>query len=168
MVYVRHNATHLLNVNKALLQSGLADVADFPNEFDPTKWHCTSIIQPTWARLLKSRPQRGWPAQQSSFWFPSPPYQYSFGPDEGLAPEERPRDSDCSTAVMTPNSSPPVAVAVVAPPTRQRLPTTTMPCGSIFIGIMGGNFRPRAGLKRVFQTALVGNPFFLFVAAGDE
>ncbi len=38
VVYVRHNATHLLNVNKALLEAGLARVADFPNEFDPRMW----------------------------------------------------------------------------------------------------------------------------------
>ncbi len=38
VVYVRHNATHLLNVNEALLEAGLARVADFPNEFDPRAW----------------------------------------------------------------------------------------------------------------------------------
>ncbi len=38
VVYVRHNATHLLNVNEALLEAGLATVADFPNEFDPRTW----------------------------------------------------------------------------------------------------------------------------------
>ncbi|MFQ5910879.1 MAG: thermonuclease family protein [Thermoplasmata archaeon] len=38
VVYVRHNATHLLNVNEALLKTGLADMADFPNEFDPATW----------------------------------------------------------------------------------------------------------------------------------
>ena len=38
VVYVRHNATHLLNVNKALLDAGLADAVDFANEFDPTTW----------------------------------------------------------------------------------------------------------------------------------
>ncbi len=38
VVYVRHNATHLLNVNEALLEAGLAAVADFPNEFDPRTW----------------------------------------------------------------------------------------------------------------------------------
>lgn len=38
VVYVRHNATHLLNVNEALLEAGLARVADFPNEFDPRTW----------------------------------------------------------------------------------------------------------------------------------
>ncbi len=43
VVYVRHNATHLLNVNEALLQAGLADVWDFPNEFDP--YACTPILR---------------------------------------------------------------------------------------------------------------------------
>ncbi len=38
VVYVRHNATHLLNVNEALLEARLARVADFPNEFDPKRW----------------------------------------------------------------------------------------------------------------------------------
>ncbi len=38
VVYVRHNATHLLNMNKALLQGGPAEVDDFPNEFDPSTW----------------------------------------------------------------------------------------------------------------------------------
>ena len=39
VVYVRHNATHLLNVDEALLEAGLASVADFPNEFDPRTWN---------------------------------------------------------------------------------------------------------------------------------
>ncbi len=38
VVYVRHNATHLLNVNEALLEAGLAAEADFPNEFNPRTW----------------------------------------------------------------------------------------------------------------------------------
>lgn len=38
VAYVRHNATHLLNVNKALLEAGVAEVRDFPNEFDPEAW----------------------------------------------------------------------------------------------------------------------------------
>lgn len=38
VTYVRHNATHLLNVNKALLEADLAVVWDFPNEFDPAEW----------------------------------------------------------------------------------------------------------------------------------
>ncbi|MFQ5910120.1 MAG: thermonuclease family protein, partial [Thermoplasmata archaeon] len=38
VVYVRHNSTHLLNVNEALLRAGLAVVIDFPNEFDPATW----------------------------------------------------------------------------------------------------------------------------------
>ena len=38
VVYVRHNNTHLLNVNEALLEAHLAVVDDFPNEFDPSTW----------------------------------------------------------------------------------------------------------------------------------
>ncbi|MFQ5909906.1 MAG: thermonuclease family protein [Thermoplasmata archaeon] len=38
VVYIRFNATHLLNVNNALLKAGLAVVADFANEFDPAAW----------------------------------------------------------------------------------------------------------------------------------
>ena len=38
VVYVRHNSTHLLNVNKALLKAGLARIADYPNEFNPYEW----------------------------------------------------------------------------------------------------------------------------------
>ena len=38
VVYVRYNATHLMNVNKALLDAGLADISDFPNEFNPATW----------------------------------------------------------------------------------------------------------------------------------
>lgn len=38
VAYVRHNATHLLNVNQALLEAGVAERRDFPNEFDPDTW----------------------------------------------------------------------------------------------------------------------------------
>ena len=38
LVYVRYNETHLLNVNKWLVAHGLADIVDYPNEFDPTTW----------------------------------------------------------------------------------------------------------------------------------
>lgn len=38
VVYVRHNATHLLNVNRALLDGGFAIVSDYANEFDPASW----------------------------------------------------------------------------------------------------------------------------------
>ncbi len=38
VVYVRHNATELINVNEALLERGLVVVKDFDNEFDPTTW----------------------------------------------------------------------------------------------------------------------------------
>lgn len=38
VVYVRHNNTHLLNVNMAMLQAGLAEIVDYPNEFEPSIW----------------------------------------------------------------------------------------------------------------------------------
>lgn len=38
VVYVRHNETHLSNVNEALLCAGHAALRDFPNEFDPASW----------------------------------------------------------------------------------------------------------------------------------
>jgi len=38
LVYVRHNSTHLMNVNLALLVEGLAVISDYSNEFDPYKW----------------------------------------------------------------------------------------------------------------------------------
>ncbi len=38
VVYVRHNSTHLLNVNKDLLVQGLATIWNFDNEFNPYAW----------------------------------------------------------------------------------------------------------------------------------
>ena len=38
VVYVRHNSTHLLNVNKGLLVQGLATIWNFDNEFNPYEW----------------------------------------------------------------------------------------------------------------------------------
>jgi len=38
VVYVRHNATHLRNVNEALVDAGVAVVSDYYNEFDPSTW----------------------------------------------------------------------------------------------------------------------------------
>jgi len=39
VVYVRHNSTHVLNVNKALVDQGRAVVDDFTNnEFNPATW----------------------------------------------------------------------------------------------------------------------------------
>jgi micrococcal nuclease len=38
VVYVQWNSTHLLNVNLALLESGLAKVWDCENEFSPADW----------------------------------------------------------------------------------------------------------------------------------
>jgi endonuclease YncB( thermonuclease family) len=38
VVYVRVNSTHLLNVNKWMLENGYAEVEDLDNDFDPSKW----------------------------------------------------------------------------------------------------------------------------------
>lgn len=38
VVYVRHNATHLRNVNEALLDAGVVVVTDYNNEFNPSTW----------------------------------------------------------------------------------------------------------------------------------
>ncbi len=38
VAYIRHNSTHLLNLNKAMLESGLAVLSNFVNEFDPAGW----------------------------------------------------------------------------------------------------------------------------------
>lgn len=38
VAYVRHNSTHLLNVNKDLLVQGFATIWNFDNEFDPYSW----------------------------------------------------------------------------------------------------------------------------------
>lgn len=38
VVYVRYNSTHLLNVNKWLLDQGLVSLSDRKNEFNPYKW----------------------------------------------------------------------------------------------------------------------------------
>ncbi len=38
VAFVRHNTTHLLNVNKALLEANLVEIEDFPNEFNPVDW----------------------------------------------------------------------------------------------------------------------------------
>jgi len=39
LVYVEYDPTHYLNVNKALLELGFADVDDYPNEFNPSTWN---------------------------------------------------------------------------------------------------------------------------------
>jgi endonuclease YncB( thermonuclease family) len=38
VAYVRYNSTHLLNVNKWLLENNYAVVSDYYNEFDPASW----------------------------------------------------------------------------------------------------------------------------------
>jgi endonuclease YncB( thermonuclease family) len=38
VAYIRYNDTHLLNVNKWLVDNGYARVVDYPNEFKPSAW----------------------------------------------------------------------------------------------------------------------------------
>lgn len=39
MIFVRHNSTHLLNINKAIIMNGFGIIWDFTNnEFDPNEW----------------------------------------------------------------------------------------------------------------------------------
>jgi endonuclease YncB( thermonuclease family) len=38
VVYVDSNSSHVMNVNKALLEEGVAVVDDYLNEFDPNEW----------------------------------------------------------------------------------------------------------------------------------
>ena len=38
VAYLRYNDTHLLNVNKWLVDNGYARVVDYPNEFKPSAW----------------------------------------------------------------------------------------------------------------------------------
>jgi|Deesub1362A_J573_1020465.scaffolds.fasta_scaffold00551_14 hypothetical protein len=38
VVYVRHNSTHYVNVNKALLVEEVVIIEDYDNEFDPYTW----------------------------------------------------------------------------------------------------------------------------------
>lgn len=58
VVYVRHNLTHLLNVNQALLEEGHANVSDYPNEFSPEVWslyvnHPATALPATYNELLQ-------------------------------------------------------------------------------------------------------------------
>jgi len=43
VVYVRYNSTHLLNVNKWLVDNGYAQIKNYDNEFDPSQW---SLYEP--------------------------------------------------------------------------------------------------------------------------
>lgn len=38
VAYLRYNSTHLLNINKWLLEGGYAEASDYKNEFDPRGW----------------------------------------------------------------------------------------------------------------------------------
>ena len=47
VTYARINETHLLNVNKWLVDNGYAVISDYPNEFNPYTW-TLYIYYPTW------------------------------------------------------------------------------------------------------------------------
>jgi len=47
VVYVGFNETHLLNVNKWLLDEGLAWLWDHPNEFNPALWRLYMACTPS-------------------------------------------------------------------------------------------------------------------------
>jgi endonuclease YncB( thermonuclease family) len=47
VVYVRFNETHLLNVNKWLVEKGYAEIWDFNNESNPSKWRLYEYY-PVW------------------------------------------------------------------------------------------------------------------------
>ncbi|MEM1628849.1 MAG: thermonuclease family protein [Desulfurococcaceae archaeon] len=38
IVYLKYNETHILNVNKWLIDNGYVTISDYPNEFDPNMW----------------------------------------------------------------------------------------------------------------------------------
>jgi len=38
LVFIDYNSTHVLNVNKWLLENGYAEISDYPNEFNPNTW----------------------------------------------------------------------------------------------------------------------------------
>jgi micrococcal nuclease len=38
LVYLEYNSTHYLNINQALLESNLAEISDYDNEFNPYSW----------------------------------------------------------------------------------------------------------------------------------
>ncbi|MFQ5911235.1 MAG: thermonuclease family protein [Thermoplasmata archaeon] len=59
VVFVRHNMTHLLNVNQALLEAGVAEVRDFPNSFDPEAW-TPYVFHPVEPRRTDEVPLASW------------------------------------------------------------------------------------------------------------
>jgi micrococcal nuclease len=59
VVYVKHNSTHYMNINKALLVEGVAVIKNYDNEFNPYAWtlyvHEEAIPEyPTFITLLLS------------------------------------------------------------------------------------------------------------------
>ncbi len=66
VVFVRYNTTHLLNVNKALLRADLADLADFPNEFNPATW-TNYVHHPAETSAIAELPAAVWMASTAIF-----------------------------------------------------------------------------------------------------
>jgi len=52
VVYLGFNETHLLNVNKWLLEEGLAQLWDHPNEFNPALWRLYIACTPSTPKAL--------------------------------------------------------------------------------------------------------------------
>ncbi len=73
VVYVRHNGTHLLNVNEALLEQGVAALDDFPNQFNPQDW-TLYVYSP-----LTATPGTTSPGPPSTSAPPSPPFLLGVG-----------------------------------------------------------------------------------------
>jgi len=60
VVYVGFNETHLLNVNMWLLEEGLAQLWDHPNEFNPALWRLyTACTPPTPKAVVEPGEPRG-------------------------------------------------------------------------------------------------------------
>lgn len=53
VTYARYNSTHLLNINKWLVDNGYAQIADYPNEFNPYSWSLY-VYYPMWVEATSA------------------------------------------------------------------------------------------------------------------
>ena len=68
VVYVEHNSTHFMNVNKALIAQGHAKIADYDNEFSPYLWNLyVSKEAPTQKPLIDEPVSLVYPSEVSSY-----------------------------------------------------------------------------------------------------
>ena len=51
VVFVDHNTTHWININKALLEGEFATITDHPNEFSPYSWSYFTLKQESFFEL---------------------------------------------------------------------------------------------------------------------